>query len=384
MSGAIEQPMNNRTGDREPDDQQPPVDPALTPDLFMEWRTPRFGEANPDRMNNPVWEWLIRSRLSAYQAGQRFNGPSAMDAGPGWCFDRFGQSSTELPDGRTLLIAGEHEDYYDPDFYIYNDVVVLHPNGRIDIFGYPAEVFPPTDFHTATLVGDQIIIIGSLGYQDQRKSGTTPVLMLNVSSLAISVVETSGQPPGWIHEHEAILEESGNSILIRHGKLDRGGEDTSLVENVDEWRLHLSDWRWERVTDRRWPRWEIIRRDRKPNHLWQIRQAIWSRRVGQIEELDTKMQELEHELSSRPDLDLVEKLFRPKTPHEPIPEKENEFNVSKIKVQGVVVRYVAESHSIMMTAEGDLAPGVAKSLAVDVAEKMAKLENAQFDTKELG
>src|SRR5258708_2223735 len=115
-------------------DPEPLVDPALKPELFMQWRTPRFGRANPERMNNPVWEWLIRSRLSAYQAGQRFKGPSPMRAGPGWCFDRFGQSSTNLPDGRTILIAGEHEDYYDPDFYIYNDVVVLHPSGRIDIF----------------------------------------------------------------------------------------------------------------------------------------------------------------------------------------------------------------------------------------------------------
>jgi hypothetical protein len=156
-------------GERGPDDQEPPVDPALTPELFMRWRTPRFGRANPERMNNPVWEWLIRSRLSAYLAEQSFKVPLAMRAGPGWCFDRFGRSSTDLPDGRTILIAGEHEDYYDPDFYIYNDVVVLNPNGRIDIFGYPAEVFPPTDFHTATLVGDRIIIVGNLGHPEQRK-----------------------------------------------------------------------------------------------------------------------------------------------------------------------------------------------------------------------
>ena len=367
----------------EPDDQEPSVDPTVTRELFLEWRAPRVGRANPEQMNNPVWEWLIRSRFSAYQVGQRFNGPSAMDAGPGWCFDRFGQSSTELPDGRTILIAGEHEDYYDPDFYIYNDVVVLHPNGRVDIFGYPADVFPPTDFHTATLVGDQIIIIGNLGYPEQRKAGTTPVMMLDVSSLAISTVKTCGQFPGWIHKHEAILEESGKSILIRQGKVDQGGEDASLVENIDGWRLHLSDWHWERVTDRRWPRWEIIRKDRKPNHLWQIEQAIWSRRVGQIEELAMKMQELEHELGSRPDLDLVERLFRPETPHEPVPANENEYNISRIKVQGVVVRYVADSHSIMIIVEGNLAPDVAKSLAVDVAEKMEKLENAQVDTKEL-
>jgi hypothetical protein len=295
---------------------------------------------------------LIRSRLSAYQAGQRFNGPSALRAGPGWCFDRFGQSSTALPDGRTILVAGEHEDYYDPDFYIYNDVVLLHPNGAIDIFGYPAEVFPPTDFHTATLVGDRIIIIGTLGYPEQRKSGTTPVMLLDVPTLAISAVNTFGQHPGWIHEHEALLEPAGKSIQIRRGKLDRGGEDTSLVENIDDWRLHLADWRWART-------------------------------VRQNEDLETKMQELEHELGSRPDLDLVEKRFNPETPHEQIPANEDEYNVWRINVQDVVVRYVADSHSIMMTAEGDLAPDVAKSLAINLAQKMTELENAHVEARVL-
>ena len=98
-----------------------------------------------------------------------------MDAGPGRCFDRFGQSSNQLPDGRVVCIAGEHEDSYDPDFYIYNDVVIQQPDGRIDIFGYPREVFPPTDFHTATLVGNRIVLIGSLGYPDERRPGETPV-----------------------------------------------------------------------------------------------------------------------------------------------------------------------------------------------------------------
>ena len=131
------------------------LDSAVNRELFVKWRTPSFGSANPERMNNPVWEWLVRSKLSAYQATQRLRGPSALKAGPGWCFDRFGQSSTKLPDGRVVLIAGEHEDAYDPDFYIYNDVVVQHPDGSLDIYGYPRDEFPPTDFHSATLVSNR-------------------------------------------------------------------------------------------------------------------------------------------------------------------------------------------------------------------------------------
>ena len=79
-------------------------------------------------------------------------GDSAFDSGPGWCFERFGQSSNELPDGWVVLIAGEHEDYYDPDFFIYNDVVVKHLDGRIDIYGYPRELFPPTDLDRKSVV----------------------------------------------------------------------------------------------------------------------------------------------------------------------------------------------------------------------------------------
>lgn len=75
---------------------------------------------------------------------------------PVWCFHRFGKSITEFPDGRIIEIGGEHEDYYDPDFCIYNDVVVHYGGGRFEIFGYPEEVFPPTDSHSATLVGDVI------------------------------------------------------------------------------------------------------------------------------------------------------------------------------------------------------------------------------------
>jgi len=107
-----------------PDAQDEPLDSAVTPELFREWRSPRFGRSNPERLNNPVWEWLVRSKLNAYSANQKFGGLDPMNAGPCWCFDRFGQSSTPVTDGRIVLIAGEHEEYYDPDFYIYNDVVV--------------------------------------------------------------------------------------------------------------------------------------------------------------------------------------------------------------------------------------------------------------------
>ena len=123
--------------------------------------------------------------------------------GPFWSWQRFGRTSTALPDGRVIHIAGEHEDCYDPDFCIYNDVVVEYAGGRREFYLYPKDVFPPTDFHSATLVGREIILIGSLGYHDLRRIGETQVLKLDTRTLRIEPVATTGAAPGWISDHIA-------------------------------------------------------------------------------------------------------------------------------------------------------------------------------------
>ena len=333
----------------EPESQEVPLDPAITPELFRERRSPRFGRSNPERMNNPAWEWIIRSGLSAYEVNQRLNGPDSCDAGPCWCFQRFGQSSTSLPDGRVVLIGGEHEDYYDSDFYIYNDVVMRHPDGRLEIFGYPKDVFPPADFHSANLVGREIIIIGCLGYPEQRKVGATPVFRLDLDTFAISSVTTSGDAPGWIHEHTATLSDDGTSLLVRGGKVDRGLQAGSSVANLDDWQLHLAAGDWERLSERCWRRWEVRRKDGRPNHLWQFQQALWMEQLGlgkgsedQLGELTDALSlpSLEEELGVRPDLGLFARLYRPNVAHEKMVEIEGEYGVYRIRVEGVVVRYV--------------------------------------------
>lgn len=362
--------MSNEADFEEDERPELPPDPSITRDLFLSWRSPRLGASNPEPMTNPVWDWLVRSKVTAYRATQMFNGTSATYAGPGWCFDRFGQSRTQLPDGRLVLVSGEHEDSYDPDFFIYNDVVVLYPNGQIEIFGYPPDVFPPTDFHSATLVDNQIVMIGNLGYSEARQPDITQVLTLELGSFAIASVQTSGESPGWIHGHTASLSEDKCSILVSHGQLDRGDGD-SLVENIDDWRLNLASWTWERLTKRRWLRWEILRADGRRNHLWDLQQAAWSRSVGWEKELREQLGQLEKELRTHPDLDLVESLFRPPIPHDFIPQAEDEYNVFRIRINGVVVRYVGEMHSIQMTVEGDLDPLSVDAVTSDLVGKMS-------------
>jgi ankyrin repeat protein len=171
---------------------------------FRRAPTRRFGAGNPERMDEPFWEGMVRSGVSAYEARQRFETSSTVTASAVWCAQRFGQSLTFLPDGRIVLIGGEHEDHYDPDFCIYNDVFVHSPDGSIAIFGYPESVFPPTDFHTATLVGDSIYVIGSLGYAGSRNYQQTPVHRLDTRSFRIEPVHAVGAPPGWLYGHRAV------------------------------------------------------------------------------------------------------------------------------------------------------------------------------------
>ncbi|MCC6358099.1 MAG: hypothetical protein IT450_05100 [Phycisphaerales bacterium] len=204
---------------------------------------PRFGRDNPERMESPLWEDLVRTGETAFAARSRI-GVQAI--APMWCFSRFGMSETPLPDGRTVFIGGEHEDYYDPDFQIYNDVIVRHPDDRIEIYGYPRSTFPPTDFHSATLVGDAIILIGSLGHIKERDTSRTPVYRLDLLTYRIEQIDTGRPNPGWIHEHTAEL--VGQAIRVSGGRrVERHVAEQKIVANTQVFDLDIERFRWSRV-----------------------------------------------------------------------------------------------------------------------------------------
>lgn len=231
----------------------PPVTDAarlhVTADEFRKFRAPRFGTRNPEVMNNPFWEGMIRAGLTAYHAAVQVEGERHYPAGydPIWCAERFGQSLTFLEDGRIVQAGGEHEDSYDPDFCIYNDVFVHHPNGRITIYGYPKAVFPPTDFHTATLVGSHIYLVGSLGYQGTRLFGETPVYRLDTETFTLERLRTTGDNPGWIYRHRAV-QLSAHEIEIRDGTVAtsiQGVKDHSA--NAAVFTLNIGTLIWRRL-----------------------------------------------------------------------------------------------------------------------------------------
>lgn len=204
---------------------------------------PRFGISNPEIIENDFWEAMIRSRVAAYT----YRNDDDSNNSPIWCYQRFGRTTTILPDGRIIEIAGEHEDFYDLDFCIYNDVVVFDGKWNFQIYGYPEEVFPPTDFHSATLVDNFIYIIGSLGYVNQRIPDETPVYRLDCDTFQIEKIETTGDKPGWISRHTAKFQ-SPSQILISGGQLWKivdGKND--LVDNTLDYILDLNTLEWNQL-----------------------------------------------------------------------------------------------------------------------------------------
>ncbi len=213
-------------------------------DDYLQGRYRRFGRANPELTNEPFWLAMVRSGSSAWMATQHFKDDAAKPDKPVWCADRFGQSLSLLPDGRMVEIGGEHEDGYDPDFSIYNDVFVHDGKGGIQIYSYPEKEFPPTDFHTATAVDKYIYIIGSLGYDDARQYDITPVYRLNLDNFHIDTLHTTGEMPGWIYGHRASLS-AGTRIHVTGGTLCtlKDGEEQH-ISNQKEFFLDLESMTW--------------------------------------------------------------------------------------------------------------------------------------------
>jgi hypothetical protein len=235
---------------------------CMSDDPYPVFRT-RYGTDHPERIENELWQLAIAENWTGYNLRQDSPGTDAalLDRaavcinpslstyresvpGPYFSWERFGRTSTALPDGRIIHIAGEHEDSYDTDFCIYNDVIVEHPDGRREIFLYPQDAFPPTDFHSATLVGADVILIGSLGYQDLRRVGETQVLRLDPQTLMFEKLASTGDGPGWISRHVAELV-CDKSIVVVGGKIQT---EDGYVDNHDIFELDLASMKWSRRT----------------------------------------------------------------------------------------------------------------------------------------
>ncbi len=232
------------------------------------------------------------------------------------------------------------------------------PSGGITIYGYPQDVFPPTDNHSATLAGDDVFVIGNLGYIHRRRPAETPVVRLDTKTFAMHPVATQGAPPGGICHHTATLSADGGAIVVTGGQRTVvTGDRFNLVQSPDDWRLDLQTLVWKRLTDRRWEQWELRRTDGKGNELWKRDMAY---RYGREDKPIDKwtFEGLGDPATVWANRGLHETRYSPPMAHEVLPEQEGVPLVLRRVVEGVVVRYVEDSYAVEVIVEGVLPAAV--------------------------
>ena len=210
--------------------------------------------------------------------------------------------------------------------------MVLAPGDRIEIHGHPWEVFPPTDFHTANRVGDRAIIIGGLGYPEDRRPGQTPVYALDLTTYSINGVETSGEAPGWLFEHEAESDSRG-VISVRGGKVVAAGEgEQRFRRNVEDYALDVLSGVWRRLTRRDWLQFSIRQEGRG---------------LFVLEQSPAK-----------------ESLFPGSVEYSVEPCED--WNLIRFVVLGVPVSVAVEVNEIVVIVEGELPDGLSSRIAEEV------------------
>lgn len=358
--------------------QRPPRD--VTRDRYLVWRAPRVGARNPHRMTNPVWSWLARQpELNAWMANQHFDGPSSMEVGPAWCGQRFGQSRTALADGRAVSIGGEHEDYYDPDFFIYNDVIVESPDGALEVFGYPWEALGPTDFHSATLHGDHIVLVGCLDHPWRRAPGLTRVAAVDTRTWAAETWVTR-DGPGWIYQHRATLDDDGEGLRVEGGFVETG--DGPRLEQHDVWRLDLAAKTWTCVARRVVSQWSIGRVDGARLRLCDLGMLRWH--IDDDTEFGRAQRARYVERHGvAPDLAAWQARYALDIPYEALPEVDGEYDVTRVSVSGVTVRFVEESFAVRVVIEGELPEAERAAVLEGTRRALARIEGAACEVRRL-
>lgn len=364
----------------------------ITRDRFLVWRSPRIGLRNPHRLPSPVWAWLAQHpEINAWQINEHFDGPSSFEVGPCWCAQRFGQTTTELEDGTRVLLGGEHEDHYDPDFYIYNDALVVRPSGEVEIYAYPIEDFAPTDFHTATRAGDRVVLVGGLGFTWMRDASVTQVHVLDTSSFAMqrhvtrhadgAATLATATAPGWIHKHQATLSADARSILVTGGEhlFDVEGT-TRFVRNADDWSLDVERLVWTRLTHRTWRQLSVHRVDGSRNALFDI--AMLKYHVPEKSDFDRKQVARFVETHGRLfSTEAYDAIYVPPVPHERIlpPDDADTYPlVVHLVIDGVDVRYAEGSEQVELVIEGALPDDVVETLVTDLEHKLTALEGVPY------
>lgn len=265
---------------------------------------------SPQMNSGDIFQWRMREDFSPYQIRCHLQEMGYTIKQPIWTFLlRMGQSVTELPDGTKVSIAGEYEDYYDPDFKIYNDVMIQKMNGEIQLWHYPIEQFPPTDFHTAYYdqVTHSIFLIGNLGYPENRKEDSTQVLRLNLNTLEIEKLECFGNIPSWLHHHEMKVInqhelEFSNGHVIKNKK---------YLRNLYTWRLNIRTLEWSLPKQTIFDHWTLKSEHYYGFPFFECHQLLWDEENITAEEFEQSKQKIINHLGYLPNYKVYRWLYIP-------------------------------------------------------------------------
>jgi hypothetical protein len=145
------------------------------------------------------------------------------------------------------IVDGDSDpsDIREPTYY--EKILHITKPENITIYGYPVDVFPPTDFHTATYFRDPtsgneyIFIIGGLGYPHSASRERTDIYRLDLGDFNMQRLETTGtKPPGGTDQHNAQLVHGGNSAEPAIRVTNKHGKVFTLFINKLVWTLHGS------------------------------------------------------------------------------------------------------------------------------------------------
>jgi hypothetical protein len=101
--------------------------------------------------------------------------------------------------------------------------------------------------------------------------------------------------------------------------------------------------------------------------------------IDDKEWIEKDRNELTEKLGFEPDLTLLTELYNPPVPHEIVSKNENEYNVYRIKVDGVIVRYNEDMSFIRITVEGDLPTATTEILVSDLQTKVSVFEKQPYE-----
>jgi hypothetical protein len=238
-------------------------------------------------------------------------------------------------------------------------------------------------------VDGKIILIGNLGYPENRKTGETQILVIDPKTWDIKQQPSTGESPGWIHSHQATVD--NGFITVTRGKVWTA-HDTQLIENFDDWRLSLTDWTWERLTHRTVTVFEIARKDGEMIGLHEISMWLIQEEIGHLPAYDMShidddklkvMLEKSMKGTEPEDLEAFKRLYKPDgIDFKPLPEPEDSLEI-RIEVEGVLVRYNDSMDYIGLTIEGDLKPELIKKLRDDLKSKLERATGKNFIVRQL-